>query len=308
MPSEQFHKILDAWRRRGRLPDDAPLEEMRSDFEGMAFPAPDDVTLEAVDAGGVPAEWLTAPGADAERAVLYLHGGGYAIGSLRSHRKLASDVSRAARARVLLLDYRLAPEHPHPAALDDSTAAYRWLLGQGLEPRRLAVAGDSAGGGLTIATLVSLRDAGSPLPAAGVCISPWVDLSCTAASFTENADLDPMVSRTLLQRMGSWYLCDLDPRTPLAAPLHADLSGLPPLLIHVGGTEVLRDDAVALADRARAAGVEVTLGVWPEMMHVWHVFCGRVPEASQAMEEVGNFLRRHMRATTSTASTQHPRR
>ena len=303
MPSEQFQKILDAWRRRGRLPDTAPLEEMRSDFEGMGFPAPDDVTVEATDAGGVPAEWVTAPGADADRAVLYLHGGGYAIGSLRSHRKLASDVSRAARARALLLDYRLAPEHPHPAALEDSVAAYRWLLGHGLEPSRIAVAGDSAGGGLTVATLVALRDAGLDLPAAGVCISPWVDLSCTAASFTENADLDLMVSRALLERMRSWYLCDLDPRTPLATPLHADLSGLPPLLIPVGGTQVLRDDAVALAERARAAGVDVTLEVWPEMIHVWHVFAGRVPEATEAIEEVGSFLRGHMRETTSPAGT-----
>ncbi len=223
--------------------------------------------------------------------MLYLHGGGYVMGSLATHRKLAGDISRAAGARVLLIEYRLAPEHPHPAAVDDAVAAYRWLQAEGFDAARLAIAGDSAGGGLTIATLVALRDAGDPMPAAAVAISPWADLTMEAASIESRAHLDPVVGGPDLARFAGWYLDGADARHPTASPAHADLTGLPPLLVHVGEAEVLVDDSLLLTERCRADGVDVTLEEWPEMIHVWHVFAGRVPESTAAVDRVGEFLR-----------------
>jgi phosphinothricin tripeptide acetyl hydrolase len=225
--------------------------------------------------------------------VLYLHGGGYVIGSPRSHRHLAAAIAGAAAARALLLDYRLAPEHPYPAALEDATAAYRWLLAQGIAPGRVVIAGDSAGGGLTVATLLALREAGVPLPAAGVCISPWVDLTCGGSSYVSKADADPIVQRAGVEQMARAYLGSTAPREPLASPLFADLRGLPPLLIHVGSEEVLLDDSVQLAERARAAGVDTTLEVYERMIHVWHWFLPMLDEAQTAVEAIGRFARRH---------------
>jgi acetyl esterase/lipase len=239
----------------------------------------------------VPAEWVVAPGADARRVILYLHGGGYTIGSINTHRELAARLSRAAAARVLVIDYRLAPEHPHPAAVDDATAAYRWLLANGVDPARIVVAGDSAGGGLTVATLVALRDAHTPLPAAGVCLSPWVDLEGSGESMTTKAAVDPMVQRDGLLKMAAAYLAGQDARTPLAAPLYANLSGLPPLLIQVGTAETLLDDSTRLAERARKAGVNVTLDPWEDMIHVFQAFATYLPEARQAIDRIGEFVK-----------------
>jgi acetyl esterase/lipase len=191
--------------------------------------------------------------------VLYLHGGGYVIGSPRSHRHLAAAVAAAGQASALLLDYRRAPAHPSPAAVDDATAAYRWLLDQGIAPGHIVIGGDSAGGGLTVATLLALRDARLPLPAGGVCISPWVDLTFSGASYRTRAAVDPIVTRPGIDEMARAYFGATSARAPLASPLFADLRGLPPLLIHVGSDEVLLDDAVQLADRAKAAGVDATL-------------------------------------------------
>jgi acetyl esterase/lipase len=269
------------------------IPEMRAGMEALAGAAmiPADVQREKVSAGGVPAEWVAAENADRARVILYLHGGGYVIGSINTHRELGSRLSRAAAARVLLIDYRLAPEHPHPAAVDDAVTAYRWLLSQGVSPARLVVAGDSAGGGLTVATLVALRDAGLPVPAAGVCLSPWVDLEGIGDSMTAKADLDPMVQRDGLLKMAAAYLGSQSPRTPLAAPLYADLSGLPPLLIQVGTAETLLDDATRLAERARKAGVQVSLEPWEDMIHVWQAFASMLPEGRQAIDRIGEFVR-----------------
>ena len=214
-----------------------------ADFLGGA----PDARIEKVSADGVPAEWVAAPGADERRAVLYLHGGGYVIGSINTHRRLAYDISAASGAKVLLIDYRLAPEHPFPAAIDDAAKAWRWLLAQGFEPKRLAVAGDSAGGGLTIATLVNLRDLKLPLPACAVAISPWVDLEGLGGSIESRAEQDPMVQKPGLIWMAGLYLNGASPRTPLAAPLYADLKGLPPVLVQVGTAETLLDDATRIA-------------------------------------------------------------
>jgi monoterpene epsilon-lactone hydrolase len=288
MASPQFEKLVDIIRANKRPPGDHPVEKLRAGMERTSLPPGEDITATPVAAGGVPAEWVAAPGAAPERVVLYLHGGGYVMGSLTTHRKLAGDVSRASGAGVLLLDYRLAPEHPLPACVDDAVAAYRWLLQQDVTPGSIAIAGDSAGGGLTVATLLALRDAGEPMPAAAVCISPWVDFTGEAESITTRAERDPMVGIGDLGRFAGWYLGGADARA--SSPVHADLAGLPPLLIHVGDEEILHDDAVLLAERASTAGVDATLEVWPEMFHVWHVFAGRVPESTAAVERVGEFL------------------
>ncbi len=273
-----------------------PAAEMRAELEAMAgtLPLEPEVQAESLEVAGMRAEWITSPAVARERVILYLHGGGYVVGSLNTHRDLAGRLGRAAGARVLLIDYRLAPEHRHPAAVDDATAAYRWLLARDLAPARLAVAGDSAGGGLTIATLLALRDAGAPLPAAGVCFSPWVDMEATGESMT-SITTDPMLNRASILHFARFYLGDtVDPRTPLAAPLHADLHGLPPLLIQASRHEVLRDDATRIAAKARAAGVECELELTDEVPHVWQAFAAILPEAREALDRAGAFLRRRL--------------
>lgn len=277
-----------------RIPPAPTFAAKRAQYDRAerVFPVPPDTAVKALT-GPVPGEWLEPPAARAGAALLYLHGGGYTIGSPRSHRHLAAAIGRAAGASVLLPDYRLAPEHPFPAAVEDAVSAYRALLDRGHAPARTVIAGDSAGGGLTVATLLALRDRKLPLPAAGVCISPWVDLTCSGASYGEKASSDPIVTREGVSEMARAYLGAADARAPLASPLFADLAGLPPLLIHVGSEEVLRDDAVALADRAKAAGVDATLEIWPDMVHVWHWFLPMLDEAGAAVDGIGRFIYRH---------------
>ena len=291
MASEQLKTVIELLKASPMVAG-ASVEEMRKGMEAMTAltPLPEGTACTAVSADGVPCEWTATPGVDQSRAILYLHGGGYVIGSIATHRSLVARLSAASDARALSVDYRLAPEHPFPAAVDDATTAYRWLLGQGLDPARIVVAGDSAGGGLAVATLLALRDAGDPLPAAGVCISPWVDLEGTGPSMTTKASEDPMVQRDGLLQMAESYLGGRDPRTPLAAPLHAELAGLPPLLVHVGTAETLLDDSTRLADKARAAGVDVELECWDEMIHVWHAFAPLLPEADRAIARIGEYV------------------
>ena len=255
-------------------------------FEGAA-------SFERVNAGGVPAEWVSAEGSAADRAVLYLHGGGYIIGSVRTHRVLMAGLSQASGARVLGLEYRLAPEHPFPAPVEDAVAAYRWLLAEGYDAANIAVAGDSAGGGLTVSVMVQLRYLGLPMPGAAVCFSPWVDLEGVGESMDANAEIDPMVQREGLSFMAEVYLGGCNPRAPLAAPLYADLQGLPPTLIQVGSAETLLDDSTRLADRTRAAGVDVRLDVWEDMIHVWQLFAPMLPEGWEALAQAGEFIERH---------------
>ena len=273
--------------------DSLTTAERRAQYERAekVFPTPPDVKVERVNVPAAPAEWLRPPSAVPGRVVLYLHGGGYVIGSPRSHRHLAAAIAGAAGASALLLDYRLAPEHPFPAAVEDATAAYRWLLDQATAPEHIVIAGDSAGGGLTVATLLALREARVPLPAGGVCISPWVDLTCSGASYATKAAADPIVRRAGVEEMARAYLGATPPRTPLASPLFADLRGLPPLLIHVGSDEVLLDDAVQLAERAKAGGVDATLEIYDRMIHVWHWFLPMLDEAQTAVEAIGRFVR-----------------
>ena len=292
MSQQQLQQIVQMLKAQP-IAGHPTVQDMRANFEQMSalFPVAADVKCEPLNAGGVKAEWVTAPGADPGRAVLYLHGGGYVIGSINTHRDLASRISRAAKARVLLIDYRLAPEHPFPAAVEDSVAAYRSMLASGLKASRIAVAGDSAGGGLTVATLVAIRDARLASPGAGVCLSPWTDLEGLGDSMKTKAPVDPMVQKDALVEMARHYLAGKDPRTPLAAPLYADLAGLPPLLIQVGTAETLLDDSTRLAERARKAGVKVALEPWENMIHVFQVFAPMLEEAQQAIDKIGEFVR-----------------
>ena len=292
MSQEQLQAIIQQLKANPLL-EQSDLQAVRAGFEqmGAMFPVPKDVKCEPVKAGSVKAEWVTAPGAAADRAILYFHGGGYVIGSINTHRAMVAELSRAAKARVLIIDYRLAPEYPHPAAVDDATEAYRWLLAQGFSPKRVAVAGDSAGGGLTVAALVALRDKGEKLPAAGACLSPWVDLEGIGESMTSKASLDPMVKKDGLLQLAGLYLGGKDPRTPLAAPLYANLSGLPPLLVVVGTSETLLDDASRLAERARKAGVDVTYEPAEGMIHVWQLFAPMLDEGKESIDRIGRFIR-----------------
>lgn len=292
MASQQLETIVQEMRSIHWA--ELSIEEQRAALDAMVteFQLPDDVRAERVNASGVPAEWINTPGGVEGRVIYYLHGGGYNIGAVNTHRELISRLSRTAGARVLAIDYRLAPEHPFPAAVEDAMAAYRWLLSTGVDPRGIVIAGDSAGGGLTMATLVSLRDEGEPLPAAAVCLSPWVDLEELGESIVRNAECD-ILRREDLLKWAEAYLREAYPRTPLAAPLYADLTELPPLLIQVGTAEVLLDDSTRLADRARSAGVEVVLEPWDDMTHVWQFWAAVLPEGQQAIDRIGAFVQRH---------------
>ncbi len=270
---------------------DIPLEQRRKGMEKVAFKVADDIGVEAVTVAGRAAEWITAPGSQTGRAILYLHGGGYVMGSLTTHRALVGEISRAAQAAALLVDYRLAPEAPFPAAVEDGVASYRWLLDQGFTPKNLAIAGDSAGGGLAVATLISARDQGLPMPKAAVPISPWSDMTCSNESYKTRAEADPLVGSGSIGDMANLYLQGKDPKHPYASPNFASLKSLPPLLIHVGRDEVLLDDSIKLDQKAKTDGVNSTLEIWEDMIHVWHAFHPMLPEGKQAIERVGAFLR-----------------
>ena len=295
MASEELSRAID-WERRfaraNAAAGAAGLDEVRAVgarlMSERAGALPDDVVVEPVDAGGVPAEWISAC-AQAGPTILFLHSGGGVVGSAAENREWLGRVTRATGARALAIDFRLAPEHPWPAQREDACAAYRWLLGEGLDPSDVILMGESGGGGFAIATLVALRDAGEPLPAAVVVISPLVDMALTAESLEANAATDPFVSRPALEMMMQALLQGQDPTT--SSPLRADLSGLPPLLIQVGTAEALYDDARRLAERAQAAGVEVTFDPWQDMIHLWHGF-PYLPEARAATDRIGAFVTR----------------
>jgi monoterpene epsilon-lactone hydrolase len=250
---------------------------------------PQDVTYE--EAYAVDGLWATPRSWDGESAIMYLYGGGYVISSPHSRRKLAGHLTNASGARALVPRYHLAPERPFPSAVEDAAADYRWLLRQGCRPERVVIAGDSSAGGLAVATMLKLRNDGSPLPAGGVLISPWVDLACTGETLDTNATVDLTVTKASLQRMAGQYLDGADPRTPLASPLYADLSGLPSLLVVVGGDEALLDDSVRLARSAGMAGVNVTLYIGAGMQHIFPIYCGAIPEADAAVAMIGTFIR-----------------
>ena len=290
-PSEELNTVLEMIRVRSAETRNT-FDDERLSYERImsTLPIDDDIETERVGVNGVAAEWIWAPESDKRRVILYLHGGGYVIGSVRTHRVLLAHLARAAKARVLALDYRLAPETPFPGPIDDTVNAYQWLLSDGIEPANMAIAGDSAGGGLVVAALVALKSVGEPLPAAGVCISPWSDMESTGGSMMTNSESDPSVSKERLLKLAGIYLNGKNPQAPLASPIHADLTGLPPLLLQVGSIEVLLDDSTMLKEQAHKAGVSVQMEVWDDMPHVWHHYAPILPEARKAISKIGEFL------------------
>ncbi len=264
----------------------------RARMERMArrSPPPKETRIEPVDADGVPAVWISSPGANQDNALLYLHGGGYYNGSLTTHQGLAASIAGKANVPLLLIDYRLAPEHPFPAAVEDATRAYRWLLHRGMTPERISLAGDSAGGGLVVGAMLELKSSGEALPAAGVCLSPWFDLAMTGESIRTKASVDPILRPSDMPFVAWCYLGSADPETPAASPLYGNLAGLPPILIQVGTDEILLDDSRQFAEKARQMGVSVRLDIWDRMIHVWHAYARVVPEARRAIADIGEFL------------------
>ena len=283
-------------KRRGiRGPAEQSRRELKA-LERLTPRPPRHTRTMTVDAGGVAAELITVPASSSRRHVLFLHGGAYRSGAPSSYRHFTWRIAAAARATVLAVDYRLAPEHPYPAALDDAVRAYRWLLAAGGAAPSTMIVGDSAGGGLALATLLKLRDDGVALPVAAVALSPWTDLALTGASLRRNVRRDPMLNAEDLPALAADYLAGADPRLPYASPLYGDLAGLPPTLIHVGGDEVLHDDAVRMHERLRLAGCDAELEIWPRMPHVWHLFAPVLPEAKRAIAKIGDFADRRLPA------------
>jgi acetyl esterase/lipase len=255
------------------------------------MPVGEGIEHEEVTAGGRPAEWTRTAGARSDAAILHLHGGGYVLGSPRTTRSITAGLARHTGLPVLAPDYRLAPEHPFPAAVEDAVAGYSWLTDQRVDPRRIIVSGDSAGGGLTMALLLTLRDQRLPLPAGAVGISPMLDLTLSSASIDANLATDPQVTRAFLQFSVRRYLPPgVDPKSPLASPVFADLAGLPPVLLQAGGDEALLDDTVRFGEAAEAAGVDVTVECWEAMMHVWHMLAPRFPEAEAAFTAIAAWI------------------
>lgn len=295
MPSSEYEALLDQ-ARSNPIDHTKSLAELRLGFDamGMALVPPRDATFAAVDADGVKAEWASVP-ESSDAVVFYLHGGGYLMGSPAGYRDFVVRICRAGGVRALSVDYRLAPEHAFPAAVDDAVKAYRWTLARGVAPSRIVMAGDSAGGGLTLSTLLALKAQNLPLPKAAICLSPVTDLALTGASVASKAAEDVFLTREKLDFYYSNFLKHQDPKTPLASPLYADLSGLPPMLVMVGTSEILLDDSTRLAEKAKASGVDVELVIGEGMIHVWPFFASLISEGRQGVETIGAFIRKQLR-------------
>ena len=267
----------------------------RLDEVGSTWPIASDVKSDAVDCDGVPGEWSLAPGSNPSRVLLYFHGGGYCSGSILSHRRMVTEAGRAAQARALAIDYRRAPEHPYPAAHEDALTAWRFLRKQGVSAKNIAVGGDSAGGNLTLALIGRLRAAGEELPGCAWLVSPWTDLTMSGATLDTKDAIDPLIHRAYLAELADAYApSPLDRRDPLISPLFADLAGFPPLLIQVGSAETLLADATRLAAAAGSANVELSLEIWPHMIHAWPVWNARFADGRQALAKAGQFIRAHL--------------
>ena len=296
MHSWQGYVLLFIFRMKRLLSDwsgELNVEKDRQELEAMAkwFKPLTPIECIPIVANNVPAEWITPGGISTERVILYIHGGSFNSGSINSHRPLAANIALACKARALIIDYRLAPEHPFPSPLEDSLAAYEWLLAAGIPAEHIAVMGDSAGGTLTLTLLIQLRDQGKSLPALAVCLSPATDFSMWGESWTLNKGKDFMLNQRNIRNSMKIYLRNADRRSPLVSPLYADMLGLPPLLIQVGSDEVLLSDATRFSEKAKEAGVSVTLEVWNGMQHVWQYTASFLPEARQAIRNMGVFAK-----------------
>lgn len=300
MASLQVHLAvwLTKWRVKRRLKGCRDYRAARAILRPLPYQAPAAVRITPAPVNGIPGEWVESPNST-NAVLLYLHGGGYFGCSAETHRPITVWFAMHG-FRVFAANYRLAPENPFPAAVDDAVAAYRGLLADGHLPQRLVVAGDSAGGGLVLSLMLALRAASTPLPAAAALFSPWTDLAATGESIRINAARCAMFNGADIGPSARYYLGNADPRNPLASPLYAELSGLPPLLIHVGENECLRDDSTRVAEKARAAGVPVELKVWPVVPHVWQLAHQILPEARQSLRETAEFLRKHAAPESST--------
>ena len=271
---------------------DLTLEQQRAAMEPGGGALPDGLAVTAVDVDGVPCEWITAPAVWRGGTIMCLRGGGYCLGSLVSNRRFCGLLADLTGARVLNVGYRNAPEHRFPAALDDVIRAHHWLLDSGVAPATIALVGNSAGGGLALASLLALRDAAVALPAAVVALSPWTDLAATGASLISNADTEVMLDPLGVTGTAAMYADPDRLRDPLVSPLYGDLRGLPPTLLHASGSEILLDDTLRFAERARAAGIDVTVQIVGGMPHVWHLFAGLLPEADDALVDLAIWLAR----------------
>lgn len=302
MASPQLQTIIQMLQAQPVRESTAWDATVREQFEGIAamFPMAADVTRTPADADGVYGEWITTANSSDALTVLYLHGGGYSIGSVNTHADLVSRIARASGARAFSANYRLAPENTYPAAVDDALTVYRWLLKQGADPKSIVISGDSAGGGLSAALLLALKAAGDPLPGAAVLLSPWTDLAATGETMVTRKDADPMIKPDPLNLTAKLYAGGASLTDPLVSPLYGDFSGLPPMLIQVGDAEVLLSDATRYAERAKAAGVDVTLEVWDEMIHVFQIFAPMLPEGQQAIDKIGAFIKERV-ATKAVA-------
>lgn len=296
MISRDAKNVMDAMFRM-KIPNvhEIPIAMCRQGLADlMSFsPPPDGCAIEEVNAGGPPALWIRAAGIQGQETIFYLHGGGYTMGSPWTHKGITGVLSEMSQVRVLSVDYRLAPENPHPAAVEDAVAAYRWLLKQGVPAKSIVIGGDSAGGGLTFATMVALKEKGEPLPAAAFTISPWVDLSAAGDTMLSKAEIDPMFTASSIRYMAGLYADQVDLRSPLISPLYADLASLPPILIHVGTLEMLHSDSLRMARALRQANVQCTLKEWENLFHVFHSVV-RLPEAKKATAEIAAFIQRHI--------------
>lgn len=292
MPSQQFDRFLTLVRRHP-VPDRLDVAATRERMDRAGGSMPDGIVGAPTSILGLRAEWIEAAGAIRDHAILYFHGGGFVSGSIDSHRNLTGHLAAATGFRTLALDYRLAPEHPHPAPVTDAVRAYAWLLGCGFVSERVIIAGDSAGGALAVSCVHEARKVGMPLPAGVVLMSPLTDLEGRGRSMITRASADPMVSRALLMEMIDCFIADGDRRDPAASPLHCDLHGFPPMLVQVGEAEVLLDDATRLVALAEASEVDVTLQIWTDMTHVFQFGAGHFPEADAAIGHIAEFCRRH---------------
>jgi epsilon-lactone hydrolase len=292
------HSEIDAIRALlGSKPRPVGWSERRERLDeiGSVWPVADDVTLTAVDAGGVPAEWSSVPGCDTGRVLMFFHGGGYCSGSIRSHRRMVSEAGRAAGVRTLAVGYRLAPEHPYPAALEDALAAWRFLRGEGIAAAHIAVGGDSAGGNLTVALINRLRAAGEDLPGGAWLASPWTDLTMSGSTLVTKDAIDPLIHKAYLEELADAYVpAGLDRSDPRVSPLYSDLAGFPPTLIQVGSAETLLADATRFAAAAGAADVAVTLEIWPHMIHAWPLWNAHLEDGRRALASAGAFIRAHL--------------
>lgn len=298
MVSDGIKRISEMVRQNSKVVAKQRVEESRAGFEQFAamFQVAKDVKIDNVDVNGVSAVWISTPEAVEENVVLYFHGGGYVFGSINTHKEFMSRISRVSNSRVLLIDYRRAPENPFPAALEDAITAYKWLIdSEGIKPENLIIGGESAGGGLTLATLLKLRDTGIPLPAAALVLSPWADLDMTGETIRTKARVDPLANPSDLFFLASLYVGEDDPKNPYISPLYGDLKGLSPMIIQVGSSEILLSDAERIAERAKAADVDVILDIWEDMIHMFQMFALWSPEGQKATEKLGKYIQKHLR-------------